>query len=545
MAPHLPRLPQQEVEDRLRRAKADFEESLSRLREEFDSVQQQARDLASLYGGRRGDLEEVQRAAPKDPSASPCASFACAKIASKLGDEMHVRPMLEDDMVVAEIDTCTTGALDMSENVVDIVLCREEAEAIRKMQMQSSATGGRTEAELERFDRRTAWLNIVPAIVIVANALVIGVSLDVYRGHIGWQVLEYVFVAFYTFEFAVKVWIYGWSWYWCGPERAWNIFDILCLAVMYVDVSFATILLTQGRDSSDAEAISSLNLMKVFRLARLARLIRALRFQVFHELKLIVLGVFSGLRVICWAIVLLVVLVYGIGIAMRNFVGDGPEGFPEFETVVAAMFTCFRCFTDGCSAYDGTPLSEHLRRAHGGPFIVGYIFVTMLVTVGVFNLIMAVFIENVMSSQFVRKQTEIAETALVMETKIKDRIIRKLGLKRSSFRASPDLKTRSEGLDEVLQVAGRSISRDEFDSWLHDQDFVRVLDEASIDTSAQVGLFDVLDADGGGELSVNELVTGLMSLRGPVTKGDVIGMSLKIRYLVSMMEASQQPSFGV
>ena len=29
----------------------------------------------------------------------------------------------------------------------------------------------------------------------------------------------------------------------------------------------------------------------------------------------------------------------------------------------------FRCFTDGCSAYDGTPLSERLREAYGGPFI--------------------------------------------------------------------------------------------------------------------------------------------------------------------------------
>ncbi|CAE7774169.1 Cacna1c [Symbiodinium sp. KB8] len=458
--------------DRLSLAKAAFEESVEKLRAEFDRVQQHAQDLASIC---------VQDGNGQTPIADLTA-MACADVA-KLGDET-AQPMHEE-MVIAEIDTCTTNALEMSENVLDVVNC----------------------------------------------------------GHIGWQVLEYVFVAFYTFEFLAKVWMYGWSWYWCGPERAWNLFDIACLLVMYVDVAVATMLLLQGRDSSDAEAISSLNLMKIFRLARLARLIRALRFQVFHELKLIVLGVFSGLRVICWAIVLLVVLVYSIGVGMRNFVGEGPQEsgveFEEFETVAAAMFTCFRCFTDGCSAYDGTPLSERLREAYGGPFIVGYIFVTMLVTVGVFNLIMAVFIENVMSSQFARKQTEIADTALGMETKIKDRIIRKLGLKRSSFRLSPDLKTRSEGLDEVLQVGGRNISRDEFDMWLRDPDFVRVLDEASIDVSAQVGLFDVLDADAGGELSVRELVTGLMSLRGPVTKGDVIGMSLKIRYLVSMMEASQ------
>lgn len=32
-------------------------------------------------------------------------------------------------------------------------------------------------------------------------------------------------------------------------------------------------------------------------------------------------------------------------------------------TVSAAMFTCFRCFTDGCSSEYGMPLQEQLRRS--------------------------------------------------------------------------------------------------------------------------------------------------------------------------------------
>ncbi|CAE6929486.1 Cacna1c [Symbiodinium natans] len=289
---------------------------------------------------------------------------------------------------------------------------------------------------------------------------------------------------------------------------------------MYVDASVATSLYVDGGagGADGSQTVSGLNLMKIFRLARLARLVRALRFRVFYELKLIVLGVFSGLRVICWAILLLVVLVYAIGVAMRNFVGEEEE----FESVLQAMFTCFRCFTEGCDSYNGTPLPERLREHYGGGyFVTGYIFVTMLINVGVFNLIMAVFIENVMSSQYVRKQNEISETAMAMEMKIKDKIIRKLGLRRNSFRKSSDLKSRSEDMDWVLQAGGRSISREEFAFWLQDPDFIRLLDEASIDVSGRVALFDVLDADGGGELSVEELITGLMSLRGPVTKGDV------------------------
>mmetsp|Transcript_3660 Transcript_3660/g.8518 ORF Transcript_3660/g.8518 Transcript_3660/m.8518 type:complete len:528 (-) Transcript_3660:276-1859(-) len=523
----MPRPPLPGLQEQVHSAKVRLEVRIDHLRAELDCIQRHAHDLAALCVSH-DSVNSVQVS-----SSLATASCVSTETQDETPQEFSDQSKLHAELALGGVET-SSCALEESQ---DDLACRKQLSSAVRQPTQSFGTAGRTEADLEKFDSWTAWLNVIPALVIVVNALVIGVSLDLYRGHIGWQIMEYVFVGFYSLEFVLKVWAYGWQWYICGPDRAWNWFDLACLVFMYVDVTVATLLLLQGHDDSEAEAISSLNLMKIFRLARLARLIRALRFRVFHELKLIVLGVFSGLRVICWAIVLLVVLVYGIGVAMRNFVGEEHE---EFETVVAAMFTCFRCFTDGCSAYDGTPLSEHLRKSQGGIFIVAYIFVIMLVTVGIFNLIMAVFIENVMSSQFVRKQTEISETALMMETKIKDRIIQKLGLKRSSFRASPDLRTRSAGLDGVLQVGGRNISREEFDLWLRDADFVRVLDEASIDVSANIGLFDVLDADGGGELSINELVTGLMSLRGPVTKGDVIGMSLKVRYLVGMMEASQQ-----
>ena len=155
-----------------------------------------------------------------------------------------------------------------------------------------------------------------------------------------------------------------------------------------------------------------------------------------------------------------------------------------------------------------------------------------------------------------------------MPENMQDKIIRKLGLRRNSFRKSSDLKSRSEDMDWVLQArlssyllrfgqlscnghrplriallqlgpsrqaGGRSISREEFAFWLQDPDFIRLLDEAgtlqssksqmcwalaalgplgmsvwedcqaSIDVSGRVALFDVLDADGGGELSVEEL----------------------------------------
>merc|ERR1712060_1342 len=54
------------------------------------------------------------------------------------------------------------------------------------------------------------------------------------------------------------------------------------------------------------------------------------------------------------------------------------------------------------------------------------------------------------------------------------------------------------------------ISRDVFNIWLQDAEMMACLEEVDIETSTRFELFDVLDADGGGELSFGELVSGLM-----------------------------------
>ena len=104
-----------------------------------------------------------------------------------------------------------------------------------------------------------------------------------------------------------------------------------------------------------AGPISSLKMLK---LARLGRIIRLLKFKIFQELKLMIQGVFTGLRVLFWAVVLLMMSMYLLGVITKTLF----DQYEEFATVPSAMFTWFRCFTDGCSAYDGTPLQERVRK---------------------------------------------------------------------------------------------------------------------------------------------------------------------------------------
>merc|ERR1719253_1406027 len=88
------------------------------------------------------------------------------------------------------------------------------------------------------------------------------------------------------------------------------------------------------------------------------------------------------------------------------------------------MFTIFRCFTDGCAAYDGTPLQEHLREAHGFIFMFGYVLIMMLVTFGLFNLIMAIFMENVMNTGTNRKQKELGGSSVLTRARLEEMFVK-------------------------------------------------------------------------------------------------------------------------
>jgi len=399
------------------------------------------------------------------------------------------------------------------------------------------------------------FLDLVPPIVILLNSLQIGFSIDNPHLELFWEVVEYLFLAFYVFEACFKAYLFGCKSFWTGPDRHWNWFDIACICTSLVDAaivwSFRIAAMVAAGESNGEVDLSALMLVKMLRLLRLARLIRTLRFKIFDELKLMVMGVVSGLRVLAWAIVLLFALIYAIGLVMRTVVAckdDEPCDMPEFGDVITSMMTVFRCFTDGCSSFGGSPLQRNFVD-YSQYFFFVYILLYMLVQVGVFNLIMAIFIDNVVGSQQSRKQKELSEktekTEFLMKAKIAKMLLRDadqitgIGEETKASLRQADVN-RKGGLRKLMQVLFRApdvaISRALFNQWLDDESFVEVLDDAAIQTSMKAELFNTLDADMGGTLDLQELFTGLMNLRGESTKADTIAMSMKLRYCISLVE---------
>ncbi|CAK9061789.1 unnamed protein product [Durusdinium trenchii] len=393
--------------------------------------------------------------------------------------------------------------------------------------------------------RMALLADVVPGIVIVMNALVLGLSSDIAEDHLVWKAFNIFFLAFYTLEFIVKVYLFGWRWFFLGDEWAWNYFDVFCLALSWVE-EVITWILTAVNNGQSVD-LNTMVFIRMLRLTRLVRLVRTLRFEIFYELKMMVLGVVSGMRVLIWAMVLLLVIIYTTGVAAKNVFGQEE---PEFETVPAAMFTLFRCFTDGCESYDGKPLMERMRPKYGVLLVVSYVCMFMLVCLGVFNLIMAIFLENVVANQLQRKLMGIDNTANKMEVDIKDSLLRLV--LRSKTNGVPeeveeDLRAISQtfhrwdarvrAMFETLSSSQVVITKPAFLSWLQDKEFISVLKEADIETANQAGIFECLDADMSGWLTMDEIYNGLMRLRGPVAKSEIVGFCLRLRHVAQIVHS--------
>eukprot|EP00931_Biecheleriopsis_adriatica_P108017 TRINITY_DN8234_c0_g1_i1.p1 TRINITY_DN8234_c0_g1~~TRINITY_DN8234_c0_g1_i1.p1 ORF type:complete len:737 (-),score=131.14 TRINITY_DN8234_c0_g1_i1:86-2227(-) len=459
---------------------------------------------------------------------------------------MLLRTKLPDDHTPAEI----------AEGMDNLRIALEIEEDCHKEQ-----TTLEMHKEKQKKERIGKILDVGIVTVIAINSLAIGLSLDIQPFAPVWDALEVCFFVVYCFEFVIKVKVFGCRYYFLGPDMSWNLFDFGCIVVSAVELTTTYVLAHGGAKNN-----TRLGILKIFRLARLARLARVMRFKMFKELKLMALGLLSGLRALAWAIVLLMVVIYAISILASTFFADD---LPEFRTVDAAMFTLFRCFTEACETYGGDPIPEYLFVHYGTVFQLAYIVITMLITVGLFNLIMAVFIDNVTKSQNQRKQKELSETASEVETQLKmtmaklifeptqvykdfaakkgtllTRIpeeamnrLRRLSEKGSGTSIAAEQKRAADESFKILIDSAVVITPEVFQAWLDHSEFTRVLEDADVDVSNKSEIFNILDVDHGGELSATELLQGLMSLRGDVSKGDVVSILLRVRDMIDRFDA--------
>lgn len=403
------------------------------------------------------------------------------------------------------------------------------------------------------------------ALVILVNAITIGISTD--YPWAGWEVCEAVYTSFFIFEIFMKVSIHGFIGHFCGPDMGWNLFDVSVVTLAVFDFGVS-------RVAGSESAIGNFTLMRLARLAKLTRvlrLIRLIRMRFFKELLLLIRGVAAGIRTLAWAFVLLASLVYVVGIMLRQTIGayspyghgPGREPIVLFGSMRSSMFVVFRCFIGDCSVIDGTPLLAHLYELYGYAFVLPWALVTLFVTFGMFNLIMAVFVENVQENAKMKRELTRDDERATAVRRMRQLVMMFAGKSQVEGLHNPLALTerRSDSFGEHTMQAlsqfrdnwkgksevdatnmffhfGGTITRDAFNQVINSPEAQHILDDLEVHIADRTELFDLLDADGNRVLDLSELIQGILKLRsGGADKSDIVGTILGIRSLQKQLSS--------
>lgn len=373
--------------------------------------------------------------------------------------------------------------------------------------------------------------------VIIANAVMMGIQMDPeYSDWGGFFWCELAFTSLLLLEVVIRFMILGWRQFLCGQQVFWNLFDLFLLGCALTDVIREVI-------TDASHALNGSSLLRLCRLVRLVRIIKAFRLKFMGELRLMVKGLIAGLRTLSLAFTLLFVVLYVISGFATMSIGTSKQTAalglePYFRTLPDSMFTAFRCFTGECVNDSGQPLHSLLAAEFGVPFVAGYVASYMLVSMGIFNVILAVYVDITMKAA---KENE----ALTAEQHSREsiriaRVTREL-LKKfaAAYRMFQDFDDPTHPCFQRLDTSmftddqiqeNIAITKELFLLVIQDRSVQALMDDLELPRD-RANLFEIIDADGSGTLQVVELVQGLLKIRGEVSKSDTVASYLATKSL--------------
>jgi len=208
------------------------------------------------------------------------------------------------------------------------------------------------------------------------------------------------------------------------------------------------------------------------------------------------------------------------------------------------MLTIFRCFIGDCSSREGTPLIYMLMDVYGAPIVLLWLTVMILVIFGLFNLIMAIYLENTLAvakSQEESLKTQKKEALRVAKNIKRLCTIFCMAQHKVNEGTSLSVINLHDFLDDSNDDAGNlemEITRDTFLVVTQYRTAQKLMDDLDI-PSERARLFDVLDADGNGALCIQELISGLLRVRGESQRSDILAAVLGVRAVLSMIRQVQ------
>eukprot|EP00927_Polykrikos_kofoidii_P010321 TRINITY_DN14363_c1_g2_i1.p1 TRINITY_DN14363_c1_g2~~TRINITY_DN14363_c1_g2_i1.p1 ORF type:complete len:636 (-),score=122.46 TRINITY_DN14363_c1_g2_i1:90-1997(-) len=489
------------------------------------------------------DEKEYCRSRPISPR-SACEAEAVQEEEVQPSPE----PEVAEDVVVEGPEAMTRLVSADSQNAMAVQKGREAAEQVMELLfhgeslMDLPASNGRHTTRTKIPSSQTASLvcgwtkgevdaftDIVMAVVIILNSVSIAMSSDVYVEWVGWILIDAVFLIIFMLEMVLKVLVVGFKERYCGNDRLGSSLE----AILVLADASQLIALMLGTDPLEDNSPSA-SLYRIARLVRLGRIARVFRIGFFNDFLKMINGMVGGTTTLLWSFLLTFIPVFLMAMTMRETLGR--KGLPElgdddmaqyFSSVPRSVFTVLRCALGDCNDESGRPLFVMASQTHGAGYGILYSAFVFIMTIGLFNVISAIYVETTLAhatfAEIHQRRERLQDQDLfaycvctLMKCIVKHSDTKEL-LTSKRLSSCPDI------------IANMQVSNELFDRAIRDKEARWALDKLDISTEDHLLLFGILDADNNKSMYFKEMITGLQKLRGESRRSDIVAVDLMVR----------------
>jgi hypothetical protein len=343
-------------------------------------------------------------------------------------------------------------------------------------------------------------------------------------------------------------------------DANWHVFDTVVVGFSAFSVLF--------EESGIAEEGAG-GFFSLFRLLRVTRLARVVRFfRVFKQLTVMLLSLLDGMKTVVWAALLLFLLMYMIAVLLiftnedliRSL--ESTPYAPLFKSLPMIMYVLFECMSEGCGDTIVRPIVAEIGHE---PLAMVFYPLFMLFTVsGVLNLFTAMFVDNTMEAA--RLNEDRMRQSKDKQCKILTKKLQKLvaliiaegeGLSPPHSQSESEMGTNStiasrstEGKPETggstpALSNGDIITKQMFQHALKKPMVRKLLQDMEINDTEHEIIFDVLDANDNGILSIKEIVDGIVQVHGQARALDTVAVRLAMRAVQAQLRMQQESFDGL
>jgi hypothetical protein len=343
-------------------------------------------------------------------------------------------------------------------------------------------------------------------VVLILNAVIMGIQVDWNARNLhhatppiyAW--LDRIFCLLFLSELVARIYVDRLRFYWM-PGCGWSWFDTLIVGLQVVDELLRVMMsmIASGSDSGKAGFELDVGFLKLLKICLLLRMVRMVR--LIPELKSMVYLILASMSSFFWTCILLLLLIYMIAVYMTMMARDVMEADPalgdpenrdtilrQWGSIGDSIVSLFHSISGGADWADliGPLVTETGNKMHNVLFIMYIAFSTMVIM----NLVTGVFVEGAQRLNKMDKDKEL--TRLAYKT-----------------------------FNVVDDDGSAEISWEELQSSMDNGMLVDYLIAMDLSQANAADLFEILDADGSGSLSVGEFVEGCMRLKGQARAADV------------------------